>query len=30
MDFARTLFEYLYVAPAKVDAFRKSVEVRKS
>jgi hypothetical protein len=30
IDFARTLFEYLYVAPAKVEAFRKSVEARKS
>jgi Domain of unknown function (DUF4145) len=30
IDFARTLFEYLYVAPAKVEAFRKSVAERKS
>jgi hypothetical protein len=30
IDFARTLFEYIYVAPAKVEAFRKSVEERKS
>lgn len=30
IDFAGTLFEYLYVAPAKVEAFRKSVAERKS
>ncbi len=29
IDFTRTLFEYLYVAPAKLEAFRKSVEERK-
>lgn len=30
IEFARALFEYIYVAPAKVEAFRKSVEERKS
>jgi hypothetical protein len=30
IDFARTLFEYLYVAPAKVETFRKCLAQRKS
>jgi hypothetical protein len=30
MDFVRTLFEYLYVAPAKVEALSRSVAERKS
>jgi hypothetical protein len=30
IEFSMTLFEYLYVAPAKVKAFRKSVQDRKS
>jgi hypothetical protein len=29
IDFARTIFEYLYVAPAKVAALRQSIDARK-
>ena len=29
IEFTLAIFEYLYVAPAKIEAFRKSLEKRK-